>query len=39
MSPDGRDIIFTSNRSGNNDIFIVDSTGRNPVNLTNHASQ
>ena len=31
MSPDGRDIIFTSNRAGNNDIFLVDSRGGTPV--------
>jgi len=36
ISPDGRDIVFTSNRAGNNDIFIVDSRGGVPVNLTNH---
>ena len=27
LSPNGRDIVFTSNRGGNNDIFAADSRG------------
>jgi Tol biopolymer transport system component len=38
ISPNGRDIVFTSNRSGNNDVFVVDSEGGSPVNLTNNAA-
>ena len=37
ISPDGRDIVFTSNRTGNNDIFIVGiAGGGTAVNLTNN---
>jgi len=35
-SPDGRKIAFASNRSGNNEIFVMDSNGGNLVNLTNN---
>src|SRR5687767_14502448 len=38
VSPDGRDIIFTSNRTGNNDIHVVGSRGGVPVNLTNNSA-
>jgi TolB protein len=38
ISPDGRDIVFTSNRSGNNDVFIVSSRGGTPINLTNNSA-
>jgi Tol biopolymer transport system component len=35
-SPDGRKIAFASNRTGNNEIFIMDSNGSNLINLTNN---
>jgi hypothetical protein len=35
-SPDGRQIAFTSNRSGNNEIYVMDSNGGNLVNITNN---
>jgi uncharacterized membrane protein len=35
-SPDGRRIAFTSNRTGNNEIYVMDSNGGNLVNLTNN---
>ena len=34
FSPDGRWIAFTSNRTGNNDVFVVPSTGGEPRQLT-----
>jgi Tol biopolymer transport system component/uncharacterized membrane protein len=37
-SPDGRKIAFTSNRTGNNEIFIMDANGGNLVNLTNNSA-
>jgi hypothetical protein len=39
ISPDERDIIFTSNRTGNNDIFLVDSRGGMPFNLTKRSGK
>ena len=33
-SPDGRQIIFASNREGSNDIYSVEATGGTPVRLT-----
>lgn len=39
ISPNGRDIVFTSNRANNNnDIFAVGSAGGSVVNLTNHSA-
>jgi uncharacterized membrane protein len=35
-SPDGRKIAFSSNRTGNYEIFVMDSNGGNLVNLTNN---
>jgi len=35
-SPDGRQIAFTSNRNGNNEIYVMDANGSNVVNLTNN---
>ncbi len=35
MSPDGKQIVFTSNQTGNNDIFLQDDSGA-VVNLTNN---
>lgn len=37
-SPDGRMIAFTSNRAGNNEIYVMDSNGGNLVNLTNNTA-
>src|SRR5947207_7952460 len=36
FSPDGRWIAFTSNRYGNNDVFVVPATGGAPRRLTFH---
>src|SRR5205823_11641336 len=33
-SPDGRQIVFRSNRSGNDEIWVCDRDGRNPAPLT-----
>lgn len=35
MSPNGQNVVFTSNQPGNNDIFVVDRTGQ-VRNLTNN---
>ena len=34
FSPDGKRIAFASNRSGNSEIWVADSTGERPVQLT-----
>lgn len=34
ISPDGKRIVFASNRSGNGEIWVCDQTGLNPVQLT-----
>src|SRR5262245_28243292 len=36
FSPDGRWIAFSSNRYGNNDVFIIPATGGAPKRLTYH---
>ena len=36
VAPDGSSIVFTSNRSGNLDIWLLRLDGSEPVNLTNH---
>jgi tricorn protease len=36
FSPDGRSIAFSSNRYGNNDIYVIASTGGAPRRLTYH---
>ena len=36
FSPDGRSIAFSSNRYGNNDVFVVAATGGTPRQLTFH---
>src|SRR6266516_3914770 len=36
FSPDGRWIAFSSNRYGNNDVFIVPAAGGTPCRLTFH---
>jgi len=33
-SPDGRQIVFTSTRSGSSEIWVCDREGRNPIQLT-----
>ena len=35
-SPDGRHIVFYSDRDGNFEIYVMDDDGGNPKNLTNH---
>jgi serine/threonine protein kinase len=35
LSPDGRSIVFASNRVGTFEIWIADADGRNPTRLTN----
>lgn len=34
-SPDGNQIVWSSNRTGNYDIFVMDANGANKTNLTN----
>lgn len=36
FSPDGRQVAFTSDRMGNNDVFVVAADGGEPVQLTFH---
>ena len=36
FSPDGRSIAFSSNRYGNNDVYVIASTGGTPTRLTYH---
>jgi tricorn protease len=36
FSPDGRSIAFSSNRYGNNDVYVIASTGGTPKRLTYH---
>jgi Tol biopolymer transport system component len=38
LSPDGKRIVFASNRSGATELWLCDSTGRNSVQLTNHGA-
>ena len=38
-SPDGRKIVFTSNRDGNYEIYIMDADGGNPTNLTQNGAK
>ena len=37
-SPDSSKIVFMSSRDGNDEIYVMEANGRNPVNLTNHPS-
>lgn len=37
--PDGRKIVFTSNRDGNYEIYIMDADGGNPTNLTQNGAK
>lgn len=34
-APDGRRIAFTSDRTGDSDIWVMEPTGSNPSDLTN----
>jgi Tol biopolymer transport system component/DNA-binding winged helix-turn-helix (wHTH) protein len=34
FSPDGRHVLFTSDRSGESEMWVADSTGKNPIQLT-----
>jgi tricorn protease len=36
FSPDGRSIAFSSNRYGNNDVYVIAATGGTPKRLTYH---
>jgi len=36
-SPDGKRIVFTSGRTGNNEIWVCDADGMNPLQLTSFA--
>lgn len=35
-SPDGKQIVFTSRRDGNNEIYVMNADGSNPIRLTNN---
>jgi erythromycin esterase-like protein len=35
-SPDGRKIVFRSNRDGNNEIYVMNTDGSGQINLTEH---
>lgn len=37
FSPDGKSVAFSSNRHGNNDVFVVSTTGGAPRRLTYHS--
>jgi len=39
LSPDGRRILFHTNRDGNFEIYLANADGTNPRNLTNHPSE
>jgi Tol biopolymer transport system component len=39
FSPDGTRIAFTSNRDGDNDIYVMDADGTNQVRLTDNATR
>ena len=38
-SPDGREILFESDRDGNGEIYVMNSDGNQQVNLTNHPAE
>ena len=35
-SPDGKEILFVTDRDGNQEVYVMNADGTNPVNLTNH---
>ena len=37
-SPDGKQIAFSSNRWGNDDVFVIDSQGSAPIRITHRSS-
>jgi len=37
-TPDGKQLVFTSNRNGNDDIYVIDSEGGVPRRLTYHSA-
>ena len=37
-SPDGSQIAFTSDRFGNDDLFVMDAAGSTPTQLTHHST-
>lgn len=37
-SPDGTKIVFESDRSGNDEIFVINANGTGQTNLTNHVA-
>jgi Tol biopolymer transport system component len=37
FSPDGSQILFSSSRNGNREIYVMDADGSNPINLTNNS--
>ena len=37
-SPDGKKVVFNTNRDGNWEIYIMDADGSNQLNLTNNSS-
>jgi WD40 repeat protein len=39
LSPDGRKVVFVSDRDGNRQIYTMNSDGTNQVNLTHNASE
>jgi len=38
-SPDGRKVLFESDRDGNGEIYVMNSDGNKQVNLTNHPAE
>ena len=38
-SPGGKKIAFSTNRDRNNEIYVMNSDGNNPVNLMNHPAK
>ncbi|HEY8751688.1 MAG TPA: hypothetical protein VIM11_27155, partial [Tepidisphaeraceae bacterium] len=39
FSPDGKSIAFSSNRQGNNDVYVISATGGKPRQLTFHSAE
>ena len=39
FSPDGERIAFTSNRTGNNEVYVMNADGTNQIRLTNNAAR